>query len=70
MTLQVIKAYKEFTQKGVAKNINSEGFKTYAYDTYSHPIVACAPLHLCVIQLEHGEKINNIDLGDSAALVG
>lgn len=63
---QVIKAYKEFTQKGVAKNINSEGFKTYAYDTYSHPIVACAPLHLCVIQLEHGEKINNIDLGDSA----
>lgn len=63
---QVIKAYKEFTQKGIAKNINSEGFKTFAYDTYSHPIVACAPLHLCVIQLEHGEKINNIDLGDTA----
>lgn len=63
---QVLKAYKEFTKKGMAKTINSEGFKTFAYDAYSHPIVACAPLHLCVLQLEHGEKINNIDLGDAA----
>ena len=63
---QVLKAYKEFTKKGVAKTINSQGFKTFAYDAYSRPIVACAPLHLCVLQLERGEKINNIDLGDAA----
>ncbi len=63
---RVIKAYKKFTEKGVAKTITSEGFKTFAYDAYSRPIVVCAPLHLCVLQLEHGEKINNIDLGDAA----
>lgn len=63
---QVIKAYKEFTKKGVAKTIHSESFKTFAYDAYSRPIVVCAPLHLCVLQLEHGEKINNIDLGNAA----
>ena len=63
---QIIKAYQEFTKKGVAKTVHSEGFKTFAYDAYSRPIVVCAPLHLCVLQLEHGEKINNIDLGDAA----
>ena len=63
---QVLKAYKEFTKKGIARTINSEGFKTFAYDAYSRPIVTCAPLHLCVLQLEHGETINNIDLGDTA----
>lgn len=62
----IIKAYDEFTKKGAAKNIRSEGFVTFPYDAYSHPIVACAPLHLCVVQLERREKINNIDLGDSA----
>ncbi|MES2142123.1 MAG: hypothetical protein V4471_04460 [Pseudomonadota bacterium] len=36
------------------------------FDAYSRPIVVCTPLHLCVLQLEHGEKINNIDLGDAA----
>lgn len=63
---EVVKAYEKFTKNGVAKNVNSKGFKTFAYDTYSRPLVTCAPLHLCVVQLERGEKINNIDLGDSA----
>ncbi len=63
---RVIKAYREFTKKGVAKTIYSEGFKTFAYDAYSRPIIVCAPLHLCVLQLEHGEKINDIHLGDTA----
>jgi type IV secretion system protein TrbG len=62
----VIKAYKLFTKKGIAKNISSQGFKTFGYDAYAHPIVACAPLHLCIVQLEQGETINNIDLGDNA----
>lgn len=62
----VIKAYDKFTKTGVAKSINSKGFKTFAYNEYSHPIVTCAPMHLCVVQLERNEKINNIDLGDSA----
>jgi len=73
---EVIQAYKEFSKNGKAKSIHSEGFITLPYDGYSHPIIACEPLHLCVVQLERGEKINNIDLGDSAhwlvntALVG
>ncbi len=64
--LAVIKAYDTFTKTGVAKSIDSKGFKTFAYDAYSHPIVICSPLRLCVVQLERNEKINNIDLGDSA----
>lgn len=72
----VVKAYQLYAKKGVAENINSPGFKTFSYDPHKRPIVTCAPLHLCVVQLEQGEIINNIDLGDSAdwlvstALVG
>lgn len=62
----VVKAYNRFIKRGVAKNVGANGFKTLAYQTYTHPIVDCAPLHLCVLQLEGNEKINNIDLGDSA----
>lgn len=62
----VEKAYQLFSQKGIAKNINQKGFKTFAYDSKSRPIITCAPLHLCVVQLEQGELINNIELGDSA----
>lgn len=62
----VLKAYTEFSKKGIAKTISSSGFKTIGYDAYSHPIVDCAPLHLCIIQLERQEHINNIDLGDSS----
>lgn len=67
----VIKAYSQFIKTGKAQNIQSEGFKTFAYDAHSRPIAECAPFHLCVIQLEQGEAINNIELGDSARwLVG
>ncbi len=72
----VEKAYEKFAEKGVADNISSSGFKTFSYDAQKRPIVTCAPLHLCVVQLEQGESINNIELGDSAdwlvstALVG
>ncbi len=72
----VVKAYQLFSKNGVAENINSPGFKTFSYDARKRPIITCAPLHLCVVQLEQGEIINNIELGDSAdwmvstALVG
>ena len=62
----VERAYKRFLKKGVAQDVSSRGFKTVAYDAYAHPIVECAPLHLCVVQLERGERVNNIDLGDSS----
>jgi type IV secretion system protein VirB9 len=67
----VIKAYQQYVKTGKAQNIQAEGFKTFAYDAHSRPIAECAPFHLCVIQLEQGEAINNIELGDSARwLVG
>lgn len=62
---QIEKAYQQFLKSGIAKNIESSGFKTFAYDSYSHPIIACSPLHLCAVQLERGEIINDIDVGDS-----
>lgn len=61
----VVQAYKNFVQKGQKNNIYNNGFVTVAYDAYKSPILACAPLHLCVIQLEQNEKINNIELGDA-----
>lgn len=62
----VIKAYQQYVKTGRAENIRSEGFKTFAYDAHSRPLAECAPFHLCVVQLEQGESINNIELGDSA----
>ncbi len=62
----VEKAYQHFLATGHMENIESKGFRTLAYSEHRHPILACAPLHLCVVQLEQGENINNIELGDSA----
>lgn len=61
----VVKAYQHYVKSGRMQSINREGFKTLAYEANSHPIVACEPLHLCVVQLEKGERINDIAMGDS-----
>lgn len=63
---EVVKAYQTFSKNGQANAIQSKGFVTLPYDGYSHPIIACQPLHLCVVQLEQNETINNIELGDAA----
>jgi len=63
---QVIRAYQKYSQRGVADIINGDGFITYPFDQYSKPIVQCAPSHLCIVQLQQGEVINDIALGDSA----
>lgn len=44
--------------------VGDDGSVQYAYAA-SRPIVACAPLHLCVIKLQNDESITNISLGDS-----
>lgn len=59
-------AYHNFRQYGIAKTINGDNVITYPYDPYAKPILACAPLNLCAIQLQQGELINDISLGDSA----
>ncbi len=62
---KVVKAYKEYSKNGIAKNIAGKGINIMAYNPYEQFMVQCSPLHLCVLQLEQGEKINNIDVGDS-----
>jgi type IV secretion system protein TrbG len=62
----VIKAYQQYSQRGVAEVITGDGFVTYPFDQYSKPIIQCAPLHLCIVQLQQGERVNDIALGDSA----
>lgn len=61
----VVKAYQHYVKTGVAQSVQSDNVRTFAYDAYSHPIVECSPMHLCVIQLERGEIINDVNLGDS-----
>lgn len=41
-----------------------EGRVLFAYGQ-SQPTVTCAPLHVCVISLMPGEKINDLSIGDS-----
>ena len=44
--------------------VGADGEIRYAYGE-SHPVVRCAPLHLCVIALLRHEQIVNLSLGDS-----
>lgn len=63
---EVLKVYQEYSKKGIAHTIHGDGFVTYPYDAYQKPIIQCAPFYLCVVELEEGEVINDIALGDSA----
>lgn len=44
--------------------VGTNGTVMYAYDQ-SHPIVTCAPLRLCLINLMAHEHITNLSIGDS-----
>lgn len=62
----VLKAYRKLIKQGIHKSLQSDTLRTVAYDAYAHPLLACSPLHLCVVQLESGERINDIELGDAS----
>ncbi|MDA0910735.1 MAG: TrbG/VirB9 family P-type conjugative transfer protein [Proteobacteria bacterium] len=62
----VEKAYNNYIAGSDDGVVRSNGFITYPYDAYSRPIIVCAPLRVCTIQLEKGEKIRNIQIGDSS----
>ena len=61
----VVKAYNEYTRTGTLKTIHTAGWTTYPYTANSKPIMACQPLRLCVVQLEAGEQLNSVNVGDS-----
>jgi type IV secretion system protein VirB9 len=44
--------------------IGGNGVVMYAYGE-TRPVIRCAPLHLCVIQLITGEQITDLSIGDS-----
>jgi type IV secretion system protein TrbG len=62
----VAKAYQRYVRTGHMQSIKSSGFRTVAFNQHHRTLIGCSPLHLCVVQLEAGEQINNIELGDSA----
>ena len=44
--------------------IGTNGAVSYAYGE-TRPVIFCAPLHLCVVQLINGEQITDLSIGDS-----
>ncbi len=62
---QIKMAYEKYMATGNAEAIKGDGFITLPFNPYNRPIIQCAPLQLCQIILEKGEKINAISLGDS-----
>ena len=50
----ITRAYRQLIKRGVATVVHSNTLRTIAYDPYAHPILACSPLHLCIVQLETG----------------
>ena len=63
---KILAAYEKYSKNGITETISGDGFVTYPFNQYSKPIVQCAPLHLCIVQLQQGEIVNDIALGDSA----
>lgn len=62
----VLAQAKKWQTTGVAKSITSESGKVlYPFGQFL-PVMVCAPLRTCSIELEPGEKVNNIWPGDKA----
>lgn len=55
----------EWQRSGQASDlVGVNGTVMYAYGQ-SRPVIACTPLHLCVIQLMKGEQVTDYSIGDS-----
>ena len=61
----VERAYKHYVRTGKLETIKTPGWITYPYSVNTKPIMECQPLRLCVVQLESGEKLNSVNLGNS-----
>ncbi|MGH7857182.1 MAG: P-type conjugative transfer protein TrbG, partial [Candidatus Binatia bacterium] len=57
-------AVKLYTETGEAPIIKGEGFLQYPYGE-SEPLITCLPLRACDVELEPGEEILNVALGDA-----
>lgn len=62
----VMEAYQRYTQTGRAPTVKTEGWITFPYSPHTRPLMMCQPGRQCVVQLEEGEKLFSVNLGDSA----
>ena len=60
---EVQRAVEEFVENGKAPIIKRPGFLEYPYGE-SQPIIYCQPLRACDIELQAGEEILGMSLGD------
>ena len=54
----------EYLQKGKAPIVRKPGFEIYPFEE-SEPVMYCQPLRACDVELEEGEEILGIALGDN-----
>ena len=61
---EVREAVKEHEQKGKWPNYRTAAYVLYAYNEGPQPIVDCAPLRTTDLQLQPGETVTDLALGD------
>jgi len=61
---EVREAVKEHDQKGKWPNYRTAAYVLYAYNEGPQPIVDCAPLRTTDLQLQPGETVTDLALGD------
>jgi len=61
----VLRAYQDYMKTGRAKTITTDGWVTYPYSPNTRPVISCQPVRQCIVQLEEGEKLFSVNLGDS-----
>ena len=61
---ELAEAVRQFQETGKAPTVRKPGFVRFPYGE-RQPILYCKPLRVCDIQLQAGESVLNIALGDS-----
>ena len=61
---ELVEAIERFQRTGEAPVVRKPGFQRFPYGQ-QQPVLYCKPLRVCQIQLERGEAVLNIALGDS-----
>lgn len=63
--IAIAKRWQAASEKGLAPSTGTDGSINYIYGSHQ-PSVLCAVLQVCDIQLQQGEKVNGLHLGDKA----
>lgn len=63
--LSIARRWQAESAEGIKPVPGTEGAVMFAFGT-SEPSLVCAPLQICDVQLQPGENINSVNVGDSA----